>query len=98
MRALINVLKAAPATYVIDKQAAKFGTAGLHVFDELPQTHPVLDPEAAYAVIAIGVDDGEPVRLCIRGNRGGLIFDRVSLVLGGHADVLCRKLRPLLGG
>lgn len=103
VRALVDVLEAAPATDVVDENVIEVGLSRLNVVDQLDETRPPLDSKAAAAFVGIGADDRESVRLGIGGDGCELVLDRVALKLPRHSDVLrcparsgpSRQARPL---
>ncbi len=86
----IGILKPAPPAHVIDQDDLKIGGAVLHILDQLLQGLAALDPEAAFPGIGIGAHQFETAFLCVFADRVGLVFGRVLLVVGRHADIFDR--------
>ena len=60
----------------------------LHVVDQLLEAATAPDVQAALSFIGIGADDLHAMGVGVLLDRLGLVFGRVSLVVGGHAHVL----------
>jgi hypothetical protein len=90
MRAFVGVLKATPSAHVVDQDVVKIGMTRPHVVKQLDQAGPVLDFKPALTFVAVRPDNRELMQVRVRRDHGSLILDGVSLVIGRHADILCR--------
>lgn len=86
----IGVLKPAPPADVIDKDHLEIRGAVLHILDQLLQGLTALDPQPALARIGIGAHQFETAFRRIFADRVRLVFGRVFLVVGRHADIFDR--------
>jgi hypothetical protein len=91
---LVDILEPAPATDVVNEDVVEVGSARLNIFNQFDETMTLLDPEAAAALVAIGVHNRERVRLGIGGDGRHLVRDRVALELPRHSNVLRSTARP----
>jgi putative SOS response-associated peptidase YedK len=85
---LIGILKAPPATNVVNEYECEVGLTVPHILNQPLQFFPTIYPNAAATVVGIGADDGNIAMRRIGSDRGGLIFDGILLVIGGHAHIL----------
>lgn len=89
VRCFVCVLEAAPAADVVDKDGRKVGGAAVDDTQEFLQRVAAVDANTALARVREGAHDEQAVLVSISLDGGVLIFRRVLLVLGGHADVFC---------
>lgn len=85
----VGVLEAAPAAYVVDEDRGEVGGAAVDDAQEFLQRVAAVDANAALARVCESADDEQAVFVRISLDGGVLIFRRVLLVFGGHADVFC---------
>jgi integrase/recombinase XerD len=80
----------APPADIIDQDHFEIGGAVLDVLDQLLQGFTAFDPQPTLPGVGIRTDQFETAFRRIFADRVRLVFRRVLLVVGGHADVLGR--------
>jgi hypothetical protein len=76
-------------------EMAKLTLTRLNIVDQFSQASSVLDLQAALAVVAVGADNREVMKLRAGCDCHRLILYRVLLVISRHPDVLCGPMRSL---
>src|ERR1039458_7250701 len=93
VRPLVYVLEPSPTAYVIDEKRGEVGSLGLYISHELVETLPAGDVQPTTAMVGIFLDDLHVVGRCVLADDLELVFRRILLMLGRHADVLSRARR-----
>src|SRR3954464_5647472 len=88
MSALVDVLESAPPADIVDQHPTEVGSARAYIGDQLFEPFAPIDLQPAETLISVSPDDVEVVARGIGVYRSRLIFDRVSLVNGGHPHIL----------
>jgi len=93
--ALVDVLEPSPTAHVIDEERREVGSLGLDISHELVETLPAGDVQPTTAMVGIFVNDLHVVVRCVLADDIELVFRRILLILGRHADVPSRaRWRP----
>ena len=81
-----------PTANVVNQDMIEVGMTGPDIVKQLDQTRPILELKPALTFVAVGPDDREVMRLRVCRDHGGLVLDRISLVVGRHPNVLRRAM------
>src|SRR5690242_6130815 len=95
--ALAHVLEPSPTAHVIDQKGSEVGSLGLYISHELIETLPAGDVQPTTAMVGIVLDDLHIVGRCVLTDDLKLVFRRILLVLGRHAEILSRARRRRRG-
>jgi hypothetical protein len=87
VRGLVGVLKSSPSADIIDKDCSK-EWGSYDISEKLLKTPSTPKNKAAFSRIGICADDLETSCFGVLVDCGGLVFQRILLVFGGHAKVL----------
>src|SRR6202030_4105331 len=94
--ALVSILEPTPAADVVDEYGFETRRFALDIGQQLLQRIAPVDAQSAFAVVGVGPHDVEAAADGVLQYGVGLVFGRVALVLGRHANILCSGNRPTL--
>ena len=88
MSTFVDILKASPAADIVDQDVTEIRATGANIIDQFDEAYPTLEPETATPLINVGANNREILLLRKCCDSGGLVLYRISLIVGGHPNIL----------